>query len=131
MKLSYSHVEKKLIEYKENTSSPMFSEFVNLLGMSWSEWCAFVSENPSSDVVKLMVLYKEHLECQIEKELVYQKQGKFYNHSSAQFVLKKLNPMKYGDKVMSMSVDAKASGFKLQAPIENVSDLNLIEKMNS
>lgn len=131
MKLNYNNVEKKLIEYKENTNSPMFSEFINLLGLSWSDWCALASENSNSDVVRLLVLYKEHLECQIEKELVYQKQGKFYNHSSAQFVLKKLNPLKYGDKVMSMSVDAKASGFKLQSPIENVSDLNLIEKMNS
>lgn len=79
----------------------------------------------------MLLLYKEHLEVQIEKEMVYQRQGKFYNHNAAQFVLKKLNPLKYGDKVMSMSVDAKASGFKLQGELKNTSELNLLEKMNS
>lgn len=88
-------------------------------------------DQPDSKVVRLLLLYKEHLEVQIEKEMVYQTQGKFYNHNAAQFVLKKLNPMKYGDKVMSVNVDAKASGFKLQGELKNTSELNLIEKMNS
>lgn len=81
--------------------------------------------------VKMLLLYKEFLETQIEKEMIYQKQGKFYNHGAAQFVLKKLNPMKYGDKVVSMSVDAKASGYKMLGELKNTSELNLIEKLNS
>lgn len=129
--MKHKEVVEKLKQYQENNTTQMFSEFVNLLGLTWSEWCDVVMNNPEDKTVKLLLLYKEHLEVQIEKEMVYQKQGKFYNHNAAQFVLKKMNPLKYGDKVMSMSVDAKASGFKLQGELKNTSELNLVEKLNS
>lgn len=129
--MKHKEVAQKLLEYQQETDTPMFSEFLNKIGVTWADWCFMMREQPDSKVVKLLVLYKEHLEIQIEKEMVYQRQGRFYNHGAAQFVLKKLNPMKYGDKVMSVNVDAKASGFKLQGELKNTSELNLIEKMNS
>lgn len=129
--MKHKEVAQKLLEYQQETNAPMFSEFINKIGLTWNEWCALLMDQPDSKVVRLLLLYKEHLEVQIEKEMVYQTQGKFYNHNAAQFVLKKLNPMKYGDKVMSVNVDAKASGFKLQGELKNTSELNLIEKMNS
>lgn len=129
--MEHKKVVEKLLEYQQETDTPMFSELINKLGMTWSDWCALVVDKPDDRTVKTLLLYKEHLEVQIEKEMVYQSKGKFYNHGAAQFVLKKLNPMKYGDKVVSMTMDAKASGFKLAGELKNTSELNLLEKMNS
>lgn len=129
MKLNYKKIAQTLLDYQNSTDCPVFSELINKLGWTWSEWCVLSGEDDKA--VKMLLLYKEFLETQIEKEMIYQKQGKFYNHGAAQFVLKKLNPMKYGDKVVSMSVDAKASGYKMLGELKNTSELNLIEKLNS
>lgn len=131
MKLNYKKIAQILLDYQNSTDCPVFSELVNKLGWTWKEWCDTVIDFEEDKAVKMLLLYKEHLETQIEKEMIYQKQGKFYNHSAAQFVLKKLNPLKYGDKVMSMNVDAKASGFKIQGELKNTSGLSLVEKLNS
>lgn len=131
MKLNYRKIAQTLLDYQQEVQTPVFSELINRLGWTWNEWCAMVLECADDKAVKMLLLYKEHLEIQIEKEMIYQKQGKFYNHGAAQFVLKKLNPLKYGDKVVSMNVDAKASGYKLDGQLKNTSGLNLLEKLNS
>lgn len=125
---SVASVARKLAEYQAGVEFPVFGEFVSSMGLTWAEWVKLEKEQSTNRAVRLCVLYKEHLEVEMEKMLRYQNlpRGKYYNYNMLQFLLKKSNPAKYGDKVVSVEVKDK----KVSAAIgdfTNDSGVNLLD----
>lgn len=124
--LSLLSLKKKLEEYVANCEEPNFFDFVNSLGMLWSEWLE-LSKNVNNTGVRLMLRYKEHLEAQMEKLLVYQNKKGYYNYKHLEFVLVKSNPEKYEKKkIETKPIKSKLGNFEFGKDLANVSELKLL-----
>lgn len=129
-KISFNALKQKLEDYVANCDSPSFFEFLNQLGILWEEWIE-LARNVSNPSVRLLLRYKEHLESQMEKLLVYQNKNNYYNYKQLEFVLVKSNPAKYGAKKEDNKVvKNKIASFEFGRDLSNVSELKLLERNN-
>lgn len=130
-KISFNVLKQKLEEYVASCDNPSFFEFLNSLGILWSEWLE-LSKNVGSPSVRLLLRYKEYLESQMEKLLVYQNKNNYYNYKELEFVLAKSNPTKYGAvaKKEEKVIKNKIANFEFGSDLQNVSEVKLLEKIN-
>lgn len=100
MKLSKINKVKEIIEiYQNEESMPTFTGLLNKLNITWREYNNLVSSAPDNVHVRTMELFKQHLEEQMEKRLIYQEKAGYYNYGALQFAMKKLNAARYGDTI--------------------------------
>lgn len=100
MKLTKINKVKEIIEiYQNEEPMPTFTGLLNKLGMTYREWNKMVATCPDNVHVRTMELFKQHLEEQMEKRLIYQEKAGYYNYGALQFAMKKLNAARYGDKI--------------------------------
>lgn len=100
MKLTKINKVKEIIEnYQNEESMPTFTGLLNKLGITYREYNNLVANNPDNVHVRTMELFKQHLEEQMEKRLIYQEKAGYYNYGALQFAMKKLNAARYGDTI--------------------------------
>lgn len=130
-KISFNVLKQRLEEYVAACDNPSFYEFLNSLGILWGEWLE-LSKNVGSPSVRLLLRYKEYLESQMEKVLVYQNKNNYYNYKELEFVLAKSNPMKYGvvAKKEEKIVKNKIANFEFGSDLQNLSEVKLLENRN-
>lgn len=126
MKLSKINKVKEIIEnYQNEESMPTFTGLLNKLGITYREWNNLVANNPDNVHVRTMELFKQHLEEQMEKRLIYQEKAGYYNYGALQFAMKKLNAARYGDNI---TTEIKSVPKKQNSLIfENESGLDITE----
>lgn len=131
--LSVVGVSNVISEYQKETQYPTFSGLLVRLGITWREYNEMTkSENPKvQKAVRVMELFKQHLESKMEEMLIYQQNlPKFYNHNSLMFAMKKSNPLRYGDKVVEVVSTNKSGNINLDA-LENESGISIKEGVKS
>lgn len=99
---SYLTIKKTIEEYQQQEQFPTFTGLLNKLGINWYQWSYAKPNWQTNKAVNLLLQYQQHLEAHIEKRIMYDKPNT-YNFNSMQFILKKYNPEKYGDKTISSS----------------------------
>lgn len=84
-----------------------------------------MANNPNNAHVRTMELFKQHLEEQMEKRLIYQEKAGYYNYGALQFAMKKLNATRYGDTI---TTEVKSLPKKQNSLVfENESGLDITE----
>lgn len=91
-------------KFEEQEVEKTFGGLLFYCGLTRRDYESLEVENPQ--VFRLLTLYKEHLEAELEKMLIYR--DKLKNHNAIMFVLKKSNPSVYGDKVQVETSRPKA-----------------------
>lgn len=126
MKLSKINKVKEIIEiYQNEESMPTFTGLLNKLNITWREYNNLVSTAPDNVHVRTMELFKQHLEEQMEKRLIYQEKAGYYNYGALQFAMKKLNAARYGDTIVT---EVKPAVKKQNSLVfENESGLDITE----
>lgn len=126
MKLSKINKVKEIIEnYQNEESMPTFTGLLNKMNITWREYNNLVTNNPDNVHVRTMELFKQHLEEQMEKRLIYQEKAGYYNYGALQFAMKKLNAVRYGDKIVTEIKDVPKKQNSLV--FENESGLDITE----
>ena len=126
MKLSKINKVKEIIEiYQNEESMPTFTGLLNKLNITWREYNNLVTNAPDNVHVRTMELFKQHLEEQMEKRLIYQEKAGYYNYGALQFAMKKLNAARYGDKIVTEIKDQPKKQNSLV--FENESGLDITE----
>lgn len=116
MKLTKINKVKAIIEqYQKEEPFPTFTGLLNKLQMTYREYNTIQQMFPDNVHIKTMELFKQHLEEQMEKNLIYQKDLSGYNYNALQFIMKKLNNSRYGDKVIT-EIKQTATNNKTQKP---------------
>lgn len=131
--LKPDHVSGVIAVFQEEEVRPTFGKLLVRLGLTWSQYEKLKgSDSPiNQKSVYILELYKQHLESVFEEKLLYQENlPKFYNHGSLQFALKKLNPARYGDKVVEVSAPRVKSPLDLEE-LQNDSGYSITEKVVS
>lgn len=130
--LKLDYVSSKIAEFQKLEQRPTYTGLLTFLGVTprdISEMSKSTDRNVLS-AMRLLELYKQHLESEMEKKLIYQEDlPKFYNHKSLEFVLKKSNPAKYGDKVVAISTN-QSGNVKLD-DLKNESGFSITEETKS
>lgn len=96
-------IENAINLYQESTKQPTFTGLLTKLMLTYQDFNKMKrSDNPQiQKAVRLLELYRQHLESEMEKKLIYQENlPKFYDKRVLQFVLSKSNPERYGEKVV-------------------------------
>ena len=126
-KVVWNHIE----HYRAVAVGKMtFGGLLTSLYLTYEEFEALCKSDDVEDmkVVKLLLLFKQDLEAQLEQKLIYQDDlPKFYNHQSLQFVMKKMNPKRYGDKVLTYSESRTSAGVD-RKDLVNTSGISFVEK---
>lgn len=126
-----SKVRNAITEYQQKEPMPTFTGLLNHLGITWTFYNKARNQAPSNPVILLMEQYRQHLEEQFEKQLIYQYQ-KGYNYQALQFVMKKLNQERYGDKTMEVKrVEVKPTTSSVYDNIDNESGICLAQSIKS
>lgn len=130
--LKLDYVSKKIAEFQKAEPRPTYMGLLTFLGVTPGE-VANMSKSTDRNVLsamRLLELYKQHLESEMEKRLIYQDDlPKFFNHQSLQFVMKKSNPARYGDKVVAVSTN-QSGNVKLDN-LKNESGFSITEETKS
>lgn len=100
-------IENAINLYQESEKKPTFTGLLTKLMLTYEDFQRLKrSDSPQvQKAVKLLELYRQHLESEMEKKLIYQENlPKFYDKRALQFVLTKSNPERYGEKVINENV---------------------------
>lgn len=128
MKLSKINKVKEIIEiYQNEESMPTFTGLLNKLNITWREYNNLVANAPDNVHVRTMELFKQHLEEQMEKRLIYQEKAGYYNYGALQFAMKKLNAARYGDSITTEIKPAPIPKKQNSLVFENESGLDITE----
>lgn len=131
--LKVEQVVGAIEEYQKSEDQPTYIGLLTRLGVTPRE-VEQMRKSTNRNVlnaVRMLDLYKQHLEAEMEKRLIYQKDlPKFYNHSSLQFALKKSNPLRYGDKVVAVNSTNKSGNIDLDS-LENESGITISQEVKS
>lgn len=104
-------IENAINLYQESEKKPTFTGLLTKLMLTYEDFQR-LKRSDSVQVqkaVKLLELYRQHLESEMEKKLIYQENlPKFYDKRALQFVLTKSNPERYGEKVINENVITNA-----------------------
>lgn len=120
-------------QYQSTEEQPTYIGLLTKLGLTPRdvEQMRKSTDRKVQSAVRMLELYKQHLEAEMEKRLIYQKDlPKFYNHSSLQFALKKSNPLRYGDKVLAVNTTNKSGNVDLDS-LENESGITISQEVKS
>lgn len=115
-KLTLPKFRTLLEQYRTVEQYPTFGGLLNYLSISWNDWkdMQHSTDTTTMKIVKVMTMYKEYLESEIEKLMVYQNHSnKFYNYAIARDYLKKSNPDRFGDKIVKVENKEKKGIFAL------------------
>lgn len=124
---------RSAIEKVESGLRPTFGKVLTELGLTFSDFEELKASGSAINLksVHLLELYKQHLESLMEERLIYQENlPRFYNHNSLMFAMKKVNPVRYGDKVVEIVKSEKSGNVNLDS-LENKSGFSINEKVVS
>lgn len=135
--LSFTQVYKKISAYIAITPNFTISGALRAANMSMKELVR-IQEEPQTkgeqNIAKLFENLKLIIAEFLEGEIIYQKR-QFFNHNQATWMLKKLYPDMYGDKVVSKEItynaNAKQTQYTFATDLKNESGFSLIEKQKT
>lgn len=117
-------IEQAIDNYEqEHQGQPVFLELLSRLGLLWDDWLELKENHTNTYQVRLLEMYHQHIMVQMEKMLVYQ--SKQINTGAIMFYLKKLNPNRYGDKVIELKT--KPATKTMYEELKNESEIDLMK----
>lgn len=125
-------IENAINTYQEVEKKPTFTGLLTKLMLTYEDFQRLKrSDSPQvKKAVRLLELYRQHLESEMEKKLIYQENlPKFYDKRALQFVLTKSNPERYGEKVITENSISNAKTINW-TDLTNTSGVNLNKSNN-
>lgn len=125
-------IENAINSYQEVEKKPTFTGLLTKLMLTYEDFQRLKrSDSPQvKKAVRLLELYRQHLESEMEKKLIYQENlPKFYDKRALQFVLTKSNPERYGEKVITENSISNAKTINW-TDLTNTSGVNLNKSNN-
>lgn len=122
------------IEKVQCAGRPTFGKVLVELGLTYADFEKMkVSESRFNlQSAHMLELFKQHLENEMEERLIYQDNlPRFYRHDALQFVMKKTNPARYGDKVLEIQKKTEKTAKSPLDDLENTSGFSISEKVVS
>lgn len=132
---SFSLTYKRVFEYLETKPNFTIAGALRAAKISYLTYQRMINKPESvaeQKIVKLFDELKLILAEFLETELIYQTR-KFYNHNQASWMLKKLHPDMYADKVISkeISVNGNKTTYTFEDDLKNESGFSLLESKTS
>lgn len=125
-------IENAINSYQEVEKKPTFTGLLTKLMLTYEDFQRLKrSDSPQvKKAVRLLELYRQHLESEMEKKLIYQENlPKFYDKRALQFILTKSNPERFGEKVITENSISNAKTINW-TDLTNTSGVNLNKSNN-